>query len=217
MAALVTLTCAAQCGATFERKHPNQKYCSQKCRDAVREARKFSVERGCKSCGGTFTTSNRNQWFCTVQCRNGRKGIINPWRVPRVCANVKCGETFMPHSHSQRYCRKECWYRSYWAARGQRPPRDPRACSLAECRQRSRRIPTTSATAIQSASAGLTRFGATRWWDWLLRVAASFTVAVKLSYPAAPTQNTAPSTGSPRIEPNSMWAGFAFSRMKPAR
>lgn len=117
-------TCA-WCGAGYESRHPNQKYCCYECRRQSVAAfmkavwhdqhRRDCQGRTCKQCGKTFDAGTRQQVYCGQRCAgdawidkhlvpNRRKRMAA--RAGRVCQS--CGATFDARRDSQVCCSKRC-------------------------------------------------------------------------------------------------------------
>ena len=54
------------CGAEFEPNRPNQKYCSDACREMANGTKPKT--KICKNCGKPFTTCNRRKVYCSDAC-----------------------------------------------------------------------------------------------------------------------------------------------------
>ena len=122
-----TLHSCAFCGASFQRAtgrgNNNQKYCGAMCaKHAKREkdgrrARSRAVEqpeRPCKTCGARFT-GRANQVYCSGPCKRANDRIgrnekkrakSRARRKPKACG--WCGEPFVPHTYTTRFCSDAC-------------------------------------------------------------------------------------------------------------
>lgn len=61
----------ARCGKIFETKTTAKKYCSDKCREASYEQRRYEkplIKKRCEECGREFETRNATQRYCSQQC-----------------------------------------------------------------------------------------------------------------------------------------------------
>ena len=82
------------CGAEFEARKSNQKYCSARCNwQAYSERHRGApVIRKCEYCGEEFETRKSNQKYCSARCRKKanywrhREAILmyhKVWRIKR--------------------------------------------------------------------------------------------------------------------------------------
>lgn len=61
----------AYCGKIFETKTTAKKYCSDKCREASYEQRRYEkppIKKRCEECGREFETRLSTQRYCSQQC-----------------------------------------------------------------------------------------------------------------------------------------------------
>lgn len=106
------------CGKTFERKNPQQIYCSRNCsneanKQKYREKKKTIIEiRQCAFCGNDFewTSSKPGQKYCSRECSNNANKYIPKTFLKEIRQCAHCGSDFEWKSSNpgQKYCSKEC-------------------------------------------------------------------------------------------------------------
>ena len=98
------------CGARFETRFEQKRYCSAGCRPSVR-AKCPVGEKPCRQCGVTFMPDGRRgpvAVFCSRLCRSRYDKPRGVWRAVRDC--VWCGESFIPTAPAMRFCSSGCRY-----------------------------------------------------------------------------------------------------------
>ncbi len=108
----------AHCGTDFTSRKWNASYCSQRCNDNARYARKVRerAAAACAQCGADLSDKYRSARFCSEQCgqnwRNAQRAKqLLASKVGRVCKG--CGGAVDPsRPATARYCSDECKSRS---------------------------------------------------------------------------------------------------------
>lgn len=113
-------TCA-QCGETFDPKHRRwgAMYCSKRCDDNARSARKRAargfVAEECEHCGTSLRADRRiDARFCSAKCSQDRRNarivarrLASKAAVPRACFG--CGDNIPPERPANAlYCSEAC-------------------------------------------------------------------------------------------------------------
>lgn len=121
----------AQCGASFQPRHPTAKYCGTVCkhRAATVAKRKHPlVPRPCQRCGTAFLPTHP-LWhrYCSDACRiRANKPRVS---IPaRACG--WCGKRYQPRNLAGVYCGRACYQAAKRAHRqpAQRPPAATKPC-----------------------------------------------------------------------------------------
>lgn len=105
-----TFVCVV-CGKTYEAVITGKnRYCSKKCSDKAKDAKKKRFVKKCIECGKEFVTRFNNQKFCSRQCCSKSK------RIQKICP--VCGKIF-PASRNGRYqtCSTKCGAKLRWQKR----------------------------------------------------------------------------------------------------
>lgn len=129
------------CGAEFEPRQWNQRYCSDHCQQedyyrlnretilekdhAKRAAKVKAKEKVCPTCGKHFTTNLSCRKYCSDKCRRAANYDYKPVRT---VACACCGKQFQTSRGYQRYCSEKCQREDYDKSR--RPLLYEKTCLL---------------------------------------------------------------------------------------
>lgn len=137
---MYTVPCP-HCSTQYARRHPRQRYCSDGCREAAKNARRRNAPepKPCKACGNEFIAT-RTMKYCSLPCRKKinrqterekkqaapkpPRKAHEPKSYPATCG--LCQELYEARSPKSKYCGKKCSYESRAAANGKR---DCRRCT----------------------------------------------------------------------------------------
>jgi len=132
-------TRCAKCGKMFTPYRQTQKYCSDKCRNAVNDhlykyKRKPIVTKKCIHCGKEFESNDNKRRYCCKECYKEHQLAYHPEPVPKTRPCVECGTSFTTTHPHKKYCCKEC----YATAKVRREKRTPE--ELVESKERKTKI-----------------------------------------------------------------------------
>lgn len=114
-----------QCGDPFKKNRSNQLFCSDSCREKLRNAkkRKRRQVKECIECGKRFDSINEKypKLYCSSQCRNKHNSTAQikdnkkhlPIRISRNLLCLRCGKPFKSYGKDNRlcdYCRQNGQY-----------------------------------------------------------------------------------------------------------
>lgn len=167
------------CSTQYAKGHPRQRYCSDDCREAARNARKRKPAQvvPCKECGQDFTAT-RTMKFCTYECgkkyhraielqRNRAKPkqprkAHEPKSYPATC--TVCNELYEARSEKSKYCTEKCRFEERAKLTGKR---DCRRCGAALTDTHyARRCPPCQVLNKREAQANAKRAGRERGEAW---------------------------------------------------
>ena len=116
-----TQTCPV-CGKLFVASNRNgrTRFCSQKCKDSIKNLNLESVEKICPICGKSFSPKDKRRACCSQECTDKLKSKNHTNKhQPRNCA--VCGKVFIPKDKRNVCCSRDCG--SKYAAKNKKESR----------------------------------------------------------------------------------------------
>ena len=122
------------CGAEFEVKRCDQKYCSSRCNQMSYKKRHHPSPvyvKKCEICGAEFETTFSSKIYCSRECHNKARSLRRFANIPlRKVKCPICGKEFETTNSRQIYCSAKCKNVQLYANVSNRRPTLLRKCDV---------------------------------------------------------------------------------------